>query len=127
MDNDQSPSEKRFTELAEATLAAYDVISLMLAELPIPIRVPRVDRDWETLPAILALDRAREIISDQPIPEGTKNVIVLVLTDWFTAYELGGLIRIGGAVPWRIEALDLSVHRIAIGLEMVEELLSNEE
>lgn len=105
-------AEKRQNELVEDCHRAYGLIVAVLTHLPIPIGLEVISRDWDVKGALLAVDRARtELINDQPIGQGNKELLRTALLTWLTVYDLAGFIELAGPAPWRLDALEDGIRR----------------
>ncbi|WP_018385273.1 hypothetical protein [Wenjunlia vitaminophila] len=116
--------EERFAELVRYTAKAHVIVRMMLAELPIPVRVPEfpepdADAD-DILPALTALDRARALISDEPLPLELCSAYRNLILEWLNAYEIVTLVQQAGPVSWRLDILTFTLHRIAVIVTMIE-------
>lgn len=117
-------SDKRYQELTEYLMAAYELIRVVLSQLPIPIELPPVNAEWEPLTAIQAAQRTRdELIPAQPIDALDKSLLERSLLDWLTVYDLGGLVKMAGPAPWRLDAMDYGINRIVTFLDQAAESL----
>jgi hypothetical protein len=121
--HDEDPDEKRFIALIKALFGAYMTITDMLTELPLPIRIPLMDEDWEPRTALPALDRVRTVIRDEPLPDQTAALINTLILDWLAAYDATGVVQELGDAPWRIDALEAAMTRVAFGIYLVTGLL----
>ena len=107
--------DKEFRELRMFMLAAYGLLAELLGGLPLPIRLPELDDNWEPVDAVQAIDRARtELIKAQPIDTTTQVMIERALLEWLTVYELGAVIAIAGESSWRLDGIDYGLHRLVI-------------
>lgn len=110
---EQHPEDKRLDELIEHLFAAYELLGRLLGKLPIRIGLPEIeDEDWTPASAIQAVDRAREIVLDQPLETQVSWMIGTVLLDWTTVHELGFLAGAAGPAPWRLDAMEYGLQRI---------------
>jgi hypothetical protein len=126
-DHDEDPEAKRVAEAFKALLGAYMVITDMLAELPLPIQIPPMDEDWDPMTAMPAMDRVRTVIRDEPLPSETAGMINTLILDWLTAYDAAGTFQGLGPAPWRLDALEAAMTRVAIGMHFVKGLLGRDE
>lgn len=122
-DHDEDPEQKRFIALFKALLGAYMVITDLLASLPVPIRIPPMDEDWEPVAAMPALYRVRMVIPDEPIPDQAAALISTLILDWLATYDLAGILQELGPAPWRMDATEASMTRVGFGIALVTELL----
>ncbi|MYW48867.1 hypothetical protein GT346_42755 [Streptomyces sp. SID161] len=108
----------------EALLGAHAFVQALLEDLPLPVTIPdpapEGDEDTPTQ-ALLALNRVRRIIQDEPITEARKRAFNHLILDWFTAYELLVLTKVAGPAPWRLDAAEFSLDRVVTWIELIEE------
>lgn len=117
----------RYREAVVMLVATYNMTGKLLAELPIPIRLPEAPiAEAATEIGLLALDKAqRHLVPDQPMPDEDKRLVQELIVDWLTAWELGRLLRAQGftVAPWRLEALELAMDRITVYCQEVSKRL----
>jgi hypothetical protein len=111
---------ERFDELTDLVLGGFEFLRQMLTGLPIPVAVPELDAD-NMVEVLLSLDRARDLVKDEPLPEIMRLALDKLILDWFTAYELSALGKMAGLTPWRLDGLDYAVMRFAANLQLIED------
>lgn len=116
---DDEPDRKGLDELLAMTMNGYLIIYIVLGELPVPIQIPEPGTDWPAAEALPAMNRARELVQDEPIAEVVKRMLGAVLIDWLTCYEMAVVVLNLGEAPWRIDAMEHLLARIAAGLQFV--------
>lgn len=121
--SDDAPDRKGFDELKFVLLSEWEMIEAILAQLPVPIRIPTTDENWDAATALPAIYRAREILVDQPLDRLTIVLLRSMIIDWCAAYELALTVTVLGEDPWRMDALEIHIARIAFALEHVDNLL----
>ncbi|MFJ6659692.1 hypothetical protein ACIQNG_25565 [Streptomyces sp. NPDC091377] len=118
-------SRERFLMLAEATTGAYAYIASLLQELPVPVIIPDllqvVDDEGDTGEILLALNRVRTVISDEPISESRKRAFEHLVLDWFVAYEMVSITKLAGPAPWRLDCIEFALVRITTWIETIED------
>ncbi|MGW4883381.1 hypothetical protein [Streptomyces murinus] len=120
---DHDNHRERLLTLMEALYGAFALVQALLEDLPLPIAIPDLALgDGEDTPtkALLALDRARQIIQDEPIGETHRRAFDHLILDWFTAYELIVITKIAGPAPWRLDAAEFSINRVITWIEVIE-------
>jgi hypothetical protein len=121
---------ERFHDLTELIMGAYLFIRDYLREqLPLPVALPASFTEEGIPPhqVLIAVDRARHLIEDEPIPDELKTMLGRLLLDWFTAYDLAALVQLAGPALWRLDAIDYALRRAAIMIELIEEAESDED
>ncbi|MFF9215608.1 hypothetical protein [Streptomyces viridosporus] len=118
-------SRERFLMLAEAAVGAYAYLAGLLADLPVPVVIPdlvqAMDSDVEPTECLLALNRARVLIEDEPISEAHKRAYEHMVLDWFAAYEVLALTKMAGPAPWRLDVVEFALNRMVTWIEVIEE------
>ena len=113
--------KERLRYLTEALLGALHFVQAFLADLPVPIAVPDfITDEGPNHESVIALDRARTLIDDEPIPAIVKQAMKDLILDWLTAYEMMVLRRMAGPAPWRLAAAEYALTRLAAIGEMIE-------
>lgn len=115
---------QRFEEAIQHMWTAYTLITSVLEQLPLPVRLPESTSDWDVEAGLLAVDRARDLVNDMPLSVLVAGSIRHMLLDWLAAYELGALTTLAGIAPWRIDAIEFSILRIVATTEIVSQALS---
>ncbi|MFI1030753.1 hypothetical protein [Streptomyces sp. NPDC020951] len=115
--------KERLRHLEEHVLGMMEYLQELLLDLPIPVVIPEVvdDNDKPVREAVLALDRARVLIEDEPIPERHKRAYESLILEWFTAYEMLVLRQMAGPAPWRLDAAQFAIARFTIIAAMIED------
>ncbi|MEW2164397.1 hypothetical protein AB0912_15595 [Streptomyces sp. NPDC007084] len=113
--------DEQRAQAIKALLGAFNALRIVLQSLPIPVEIPSFfGTDGRPSPeGVLALDRARAILADEPIAENVRNAHDSAILDWFTTYELMFLTAMAGPAPWRMDAAEYSLARLATILEMI--------
>ncbi|MEU0332211.1 hypothetical protein [Streptomyces sp. NPDC006193] len=121
---DHDDHRERLLTLMEALIGAFAYVQAMLEDLPLPITLPDFapgdDEEGPTV-ALLGLDRVRQLIQDEPIPERDKRAWEHLVLDWFAAYELLVITRMAGPAPWRLDAAEFAINRIVTWTELIED------
>ncbi|MFR0354147.1 hypothetical protein [Streptomyces sediminimaris] len=113
--------KERFTLLGETVMGMLEYLRELLLNLPIPVDIPDfLGEDGPNHDAVMALDRARDLIDDEPVSEDRKTAYGHLILEWFTAYEMLVLRRIAGPAPWRLDAAQFAIARFTIIAEMIE-------
>ncbi|MEU5111693.1 hypothetical protein AB0G64_09355 [Streptomyces longwoodensis] len=115
---------ERLLTLMEAIVGAFAYVQALLKDLPLPVIIPDFapgDDDEAPVTALLSLDRARQLIPDEPISERDKRAFEHMVLDWFTAYELLVITRMAGPAPWRLDAAEFALHRVVTWIEVIED------
>ncbi|MFI1002007.1 hypothetical protein ACIP10_15435 [Streptomyces galbus] len=115
---------ERLMVLMEAVVGAFAYVQALLADLPLPVVIPDFapsDDDEAPITALLSLDRARQLIQDEPISERDKRAFEHMVLDWFTAYELLVVTRMAGPAPWRLDAAEFALNRVVTWIEVIED------
>ncbi|MEU9837469.1 hypothetical protein AB0D67_38540 [Streptosporangium sp. NPDC048047] len=126
MDNhhDNNPLD----ELGARFLAAYIVIDKILGELPIPIRIPSIERDdWNSRIGVAALERARAALRDLPLDSLAASILDKMILDWHTAHAIADLTELVGPQPHRLEAMAYALTRIGASVDLVQQRLRDTE
>lgn len=121
---DHDNHRERLLTLMEALVGAFAYLQALVSELPLPVTLPDFtpDSDEEApVTALLALNRVRELIEDEPIPERHKRAFEHAVLDWFTAYEMLVLTRMAGPAPWRLDCAEFALVRLTTWIEVVED------
>jgi hypothetical protein len=112
---------ERFAKIAETVLAAFGFVRALLTDLPVPISVPDFDPEADDqLEALMSLNRVRALLADEPIGDTAKRAYERLVLEWFTAYEMVVLTKMAGPAPWRLDAVEFTLLRIATLGEMIE-------
>ncbi|XUL91016.1 hypothetical protein ACQ86D_33945 [Streptomyces galilaeus] len=114
--------KERLRDLSEVVMGMMVYLQHMLHDLPIPIVIPPIL--GETGPnhdAIFALDRARDLIEDEPIDDQLRTAYGMLILEWFTAYELIVIRQMAGPAPWRLDAAQLAIDRFSTVVEAIED------
>ncbi|MGW3166964.1 hypothetical protein ACWC9Q_29720 [Streptomyces sp. NPDC001142] len=123
-------SRGRYLALVEAVIGLYAYVSALLEELPLPIVVPdivqSIDEDQDPADCLMALNRARALVEDEPISDTAKRAYEHMLLDWFAAYEIIVLVKMAGPAPWRLDAVEFALNRIVTWFEVIEEEQMND-
>ncbi|MEV1079892.1 hypothetical protein AB0I98_16845 [Streptomyces sp. NPDC050211] len=121
---DHDNYRERLVALMEGLLGLYAYMQGLFEELPLPVTLrdfePADDEDTPSQ-ALLALNRVRQLIEDEPISERDKRAFEHLILDWFTAYELLVITRLAGPAPWRLDAAEFSLNRVITWIEVIEE------
>lgn len=114
--------EERLEQLQEGITTAYMLVSVLLEQLPVPIRVPSLeDEDWNLMAAMVAMDRARSVLLDEePIPHGVRALYRRMLTEWLVAYDLGAFTTMAGPAPWRLDGIEATLRRLSRVAEILD-------
>lgn len=120
VEDEGSDREKAFHEAIAAMMSAYEIIAAFLLALPIPIGLPLTGKTWKAAEALPAVYRARTLLGEEPIEGMVQGILDSVLLEWCNCYEMGGIIDLLGANPWRLEVMNVSLARMAVGLRIVE-------
>ncbi|CAL9302874.1 MULTISPECIES: hypothetical protein [Streptomyces] len=121
---DHDNHRERLLSLMEALIGAYAYIQALLKDLPLPVIVPAFmpgDDEEGPTTALMALDRVRQVVADEPISERDKRAFEHMVLDWFTAYELLVITRMAGPAPWRLDAAEFALQRVVTWIEMFED------
>lgn len=117
-------NRERYLALAEATIGAYAFIASLLEDLPIPVIIPDIvqvaDDGGDPGDALLALNRVRTVIEDEPISQYHQRAFEHMLLDWFAAYEIITLVKIAGPAPWRLDVVEFALNRLVTWAEVIE-------
>ncbi|MEV8600459.1 hypothetical protein AB0465_11335 [Streptomyces griseoviridis] len=123
---DHDNNRERFLALTEVLLGAWDFLSALLTDLPIPVIIPDlveiIDQDGDPTEALVALHRVRQVIEDEPVAEQHKRCLVNMTLDWFTAYEVLGLVQMAGPAPWRLDLAEVALERFMTWTEILDEI-----
>jgi hypothetical protein len=114
----------RFLALMEGVLGAWAYMQGLFEDLPLPIILPAfepVDDEDGPATALLALNRVRTLIEEEPISETHKRAFEHMVLDWFAAYEMLVLTRLAGPAPWRLDTVEFAVNRFVTWVEVIEE------
>lgn len=113
---------ERFEGLARALLGAFTLIQGLLAALPLSIVIPDLEwgDDGDAKEVLMAFDRARNLVDDEPIPDGLKWTIERLMLDWFVAYEMLTLTKVAGPAPWRMDCAEFALLRMEAWIQMIE-------
>ncbi|MGW4950649.1 hypothetical protein [Streptomyces parvulus] len=118
-------SRERFLALAEAVVGAWAYMAGLLEDLPIPVIIPdlvrMMDEDGDPADALLALNRVRAVIDDEPITEAHKRAFEHMMLDWFAAYEVLTLVKVAGPAPWRLDVVEFALNRLVTWAELIED------
>lgn len=116
-------SRERYLRLAEATVGAYAYVAALLADLPVPITIPDLVLavDGEPTECLMALNRARVLIEDEPISKQLQQAFADLILEWFTAYEILALTKLAGPAPWRLDVVSYTLDRAVAWIELIEE------
>jgi hypothetical protein len=120
---DHGSDKERFLELGAVVIGMMEYLRELLLDLPIPVVLPEFTGESETGPvldAVLALDRARVLIEDEPIPGSHRLAYGHLILEWFTAYEMLCLRRMAGPAPWRLDCAQHAIARFTTIAEMIE-------
>lgn len=113
--------DERFTELQELVIGAFEYIRALLRELPVPVRIEGFSPNSDTTPeTMMGLHRVIALLADEPISYGAKAHYERIILDWFTAYEMIVLRKLAGPAPWRLDAAEYALTRVAVIGEMIE-------
>jgi hypothetical protein len=113
--------KERFLHLGEHVMGMLEFLRDLLRDLPIPVVIPEfLGADAPDHDAIMALDRARDLIEDEPITGPQKNGHQDLILEWFTAYEMLVLRQMAGPAPWRLDAAEFAIARFTVIAEMIE-------
>ncbi|NEC76467.1 hypothetical protein [Streptomyces rochei] len=121
---DHDNHRERLLSLMEALIGAYAYIQALLKDLPLPVIVPAFmpgDDEEGPTTALMALDRVRQVVADEPISDRDKRAFEHMVLDWFTAYELLVITRMAGPAPWRLDAAEFALQRVVTWIEMFED------
>ncbi|MFB6943205.1 hypothetical protein ACFWGL_17075 [Streptomyces sp. NPDC060286] len=120
---DHDNSRERFLALAEAAIGGHDFIVALLAELPIPIVVPDIVQATDENPGecLEALNRALDLIEDEPVSDSVKGAYQHMILDWLGAYEILALIKVAGPAPWRLAVVESLLNQMVTWIEMIED------
>ncbi|MGW3442193.1 hypothetical protein [Streptomyces sp. NPDC001076] len=117
-------SRERFLALAEAVIGAYAYIASLLEDLPIPVIIPDIvqvsEDDGDPADVLLALNRVRGVVEDEPISEYHRRAYEHMLLDWFAAYEIITLVKVAGPAPWRLDVVEFALNRLVTWAEVIE-------
>ncbi|MFB7597242.1 hypothetical protein [Streptomyces sp. NPDC056160] len=117
-------SRERFLALSEAVIGAFALIASLLEALPVPVIIPDIVRVAEDhgdpKDALLALNRVRAVVEDEPISEFHKRAWEHMLLDWFAAYETLTLVQLAGPAPWRLDVAEFALNRLVTWAEVIE-------
>ncbi|MER7930504.1 hypothetical protein ABTY96_46600 [Streptomyces sp. NPDC096057] len=117
-------SRERYLALAEATIGAYAFIASLLEDLPVPVIVPDIaqvaDDDGDPADVLLALNRVRAVIEDEPISDYHRRAYEHMLLDWFAAYDVISLVKAAGPAPWRLDVVEFALNRLVTWAEVIE-------
>ena len=105
---DRETAHKQFGELKKDLAAAYMVMTVTLALLPVPMRLPMRQADDPDL-AIRSLDRAWELAELEPVDAGAVGHVRAMVTGWLTAYELAVAAQDSGPAPWRVRGIEAAL------------------
>ncbi|GEC02972.1 hypothetical protein SSP24_06270 [Streptomyces spinoverrucosus] len=112
---------ERFLDLGETVLGMLGYLRELLLDLPIPVSLPDfVGEDGPNHEAVIALDRARHLIEEEPIPEMRQTAYGHLILEWLTAYEMLVLRQLAGPAPWRLDAAQFAIARFTTIAEMIE-------
>jgi hypothetical protein len=118
-------SRERFLALAEAIVGAFAHIAGLLDDLPIPVTIPDIvqmsEDGADPTDALLALDRVRAVVADEPISEYHKRAYEHMILDWFAAYEILTLTQVAGPAPWRLDVVEFALNRLVTWIEVIED------
>ncbi|MFI9824438.1 hypothetical protein ACIHFC_28900 [Streptomyces sp. NPDC052013] len=121
---DHDNYRERLQLLKEALFGAYAYIQALFAGLPLPVTIPDFEPvgDEETpAQALLSLDRARQLVDDEPISDREKRAFDHLVLDWFTAYEMLVITKLAGPAPWRLDCAEFALNRTVTWIELIEE------
>ncbi|EST24369.1 hypothetical protein [Streptomyces roseochromogenus] len=117
-------SRERFLALGEAVIGAYAYIASLLEDLPIPVIIPDIvqvaEEGGDLADVLLALNRVRAVVEDEPISEYHRRAFEHMLLDWFAAYEIITLVRVAGPAPWRLDVVEFALNRLVTWAEVIE-------
>ncbi|MFE2046377.1 hypothetical protein ACFXAZ_36745 [Streptomyces sp. NPDC059477] len=117
--------KERFLALAEGMVGVYAYIAGLLKDLPIRIVIPDLvkvmDDDRDPKDLLLALNRVRAAIQDEPISETHKRAFEHLVLDWFAAYEMLALVKLAGPAPWRLDVVEFALNRCVTWIEVIED------
>ncbi|MFI8531080.1 hypothetical protein ACIGMX_12605 [Streptomyces aquilus] len=118
-------NRERFLELAEGVVGAYAYIASLLADLPVPVIIPDIvrmaDGDRDPSDALLAVQRVRAVVEDEPISQTLIRCYEHMMLDWMAAYELLALAKMAGLAPWRLDAVEFALNRLVTWAEVIED------
>jgi hypothetical protein len=102
---DLEAARKEFERLMKEMATAYLVMTVTLAMLPIPMRLPMRQADDPRL-VLYSLDRAWELAGWEPLEDRAVRRVREMITGWLTAYELAVLAADFGPAPWRLRGIE---------------------
>jgi len=105
---DRETAVKQFGELRKDLATAYMIMTVTLAHLPIPMRLPMRQGDDPAL-AIRSLDRAWELAEWEPVDAAAAGRVRAMITGWLTAYELAVVAQDAGPAPWRLRGIEAAL------------------
>jgi hypothetical protein len=113
--------KERFLDLGATVIGMLNYLRDLLQGLPIPVTLPEfVGEDGPDYDAVMTLDRARDLVREEPIPDLLKATYGHLILEWFTAYEMIVLRRMAGPAPWRLDAAEFAIARFTTIAEMLE-------
>jgi hypothetical protein len=113
--------KERIENLKGAVLGALLFLQDILAALPIPVALPDPLETGDLNPdSVIALDRARALLVDEPIPAPAQRAHESLVLEWFIAYELLVLATVAGPAGWRLDGAEFSLQRFATLAEIIE-------
>ncbi|MDX3068238.1 hypothetical protein PV518_39805 [Streptomyces sp. ND04-05B] len=117
-------SRERYLALAEAVIGAYAYMAGLLEDLPLPVLIPDIvqvaDDGGDPTEVLLALDRVRAVVQDEPISEFHQRAFEHMILDWFAAYEIITLVKVAGPAPWRLDVVEFALNRLVTWAEVIE-------
>ncbi|MGW1035026.1 hypothetical protein ACWD4Z_22920 [Streptomyces antibioticus] len=113
--------KERFLHLGEHLMGMLEYLRALLRDLPVPVVIPQfLGGDAPDHEAIIALDRARRLIADEPLGASRRKALQDLILEWFTAYEMLVLRQVAGPAGWRLDAAQFAISRFTVMAEMIE-------
>ncbi|MFC9085334.1 hypothetical protein [Nocardiopsis dassonvillei] len=103
--------------------ALYLHMAELFAQLPLRVELPEFhlgDPDAKPESILLSLQRARDLLAEEPISAAYERAYDKLSIEWFTLYELMALSVAAGATPWRLAGIEEGITRFGIVAEMIE-------
>ncbi|MET9729712.1 hypothetical protein ABZZ79_03295 [Streptomyces sp. NPDC006458] len=113
--------KERFLRLGETVMGMMEYLRGLLLDLPIPVVLPELLAGGSPDPeAVLALDRARDLLEAEPIPGQHQTALEHLILNWFIAYEMLVLRTMAGPAAWRLDAAEHAIRSFTTIAEMIE-------
>lgn len=121
--------DARFTQVAWALRRTYNVIAALLLKLPtLPLEVPELGESTEDhLASTGQLYRASGLLEQQPMDPELCRMLVGLILEWLTLYEMVAAIEEVGPDELRLELSERLVKRVSLYFEQIYELTGDIE